>query len=92
MCHYVNEWFITNKLSLNAAKTKHLFLHRQSSRYGITLRLPTITFSSIDKKGESFIKFIEATIDGNITWNKYIELVENKTSKLYVYYIVIYII
>ena len=47
----------------------------------ILLRLPTITFNSIEIKHESFIKFLGVIIDKNITWNKHIELVEKKISK-----------
>ena len=72
----VNEWFMANKLSLNSGKTKYIFFHKQGARDSIPLRLPTITFNSIEIKRESFI-----IIDENITWNKYIELVENKISK-----------
>ena len=45
------------------------------------LRLPTITFNSIKIKHESSVKFLGVIIDENITWNKHIELVENKISK-----------
>ena len=79
--HYVNEWFTANKLSLNAGKTKYLFFHKQSVRDGIPLRLPTITFNSIEIKRESSVKFLGVITDENITWNKHIELVENKISK-----------
>ena len=41
----------------------------------------TITFSSIEIKHESSVKFLGVVIDENITWNKHIELVENKISK-----------
>ena len=41
----------------------------------------TITFSSIEIKHESSAKFLGVIIDKNITWNKHIELVENKISK-----------
>ena len=47
----------------------------------IPLRLPTLTFNSIEIKRESSVKFVGVIIDENITWNKYIELVENKISK-----------
>ena len=45
------------------------------------MRLPTITFISIEIKRESFIKFLRVIINENITWNKHIELDENKISK-----------
>ena len=83
--HYVNKWFLANKLSLNAGKTKYLFFHKQSARDSILLRLPTITFNSIKIKRESFIKFLGELIDEKITWNKHIELVENEISKKYGY-------
>ena len=79
--HYVNEWFVANKLSLNTGKTKYLFFHKQSARNSIPLRLPTITFNSTKIKRESFIKFLGVVIGEDITWNKHIEFVEDKISK-----------
>ena len=78
---YVNEWFIANKLSLNAGKTKYLFFDEQSARDSIPVTLPTTTFDSIEIKREFFIKFLGVIKDYNISWNKYIEPVENKISK-----------
>ena len=77
----VNEWFLANKLFLNAGKTKYLFFHKPSAWDSIPLGLPTITFSSVKIKSESSVKFLGVIIDENITWNKHIELVENKISK-----------
>ena len=76
--HYVNEWFIANKLSLNSRKTKFLLFYKQSARGSIPLSLHTITFNSIEIKCESFIKFLGVIIDESITWIKHIELAENK--------------
>ena len=76
---YVNEWFLANKLSLNAGKTKYLFFHKPSACDSIPLRLPTTTFNNIEIKRESSVKFLGVIIDENITWNKHIEL-ENKIS------------
>ena len=63
------------------SKNQYLFFHKQSARDSIPLRLTTITFNSIEIKRESFIKFLGVIIDENITWDKHIELVENKISK-----------
>ena len=57
------------------------FFHKPSTCGSIPLRLPTITFNSIDIKSKSFVKFLGVIIDENITWNKDLELVENKISK-----------
>ena len=78
----VNEWFIANKLSLNAEKTKYLFFHKQRVIENIPLKLPNLTFNGVEIKRESSIKFLGVMIDENITWRKHIELVENKMSKL----------
>ena len=67
--------------ALNAGKTKYLFFHKPSACDSIPLRLPTITFNNIEIKRESSVKFLGVIIDENITWNKHIELVENKISK-----------
>ena len=74
-------FFILTKTSLNAVKTKYLLFHKPSACDSIPLSLPTITFSSIEVKCESSVKFLGVIIDENITWNKHIELVENKISK-----------
>ena len=57
------------------------FFNKPSACDSIPLRLPTITFNSIEIKRESSVKFLGVIIDENITWNKHIELVENKISK-----------
>ena len=57
------------------------FFHKPSACDSIPLRLPTITFNSIEIKRESSVKFLGVIIDENITWNKHIELVDNKMSK-----------
>ena len=36
----INQWFISNKLSLNVSKTKYLFFHKPSKRDDIPLLLP----------------------------------------------------
>ena len=63
--------FIANKLFLKAGKTKYLFFHKKSAHDSIPMRLPTLTFNSIELKRESFFGVI---IDENNTWNKHIEL------------------
>ena len=64
-----------------AGKTKYLFFHKPSTCDSIPLRLPTITFNSIEIKREFSAKFLGVIIDENITCNKHIELIDNKISK-----------
>ena len=56
--HFVNNWFLANKLSLNTEKTKYLCFHKPSTCDSILLRLLTINFSSIEIKCESSAKFL----------------------------------
>ena len=63
--HYVNEWFIANKQSIS--QNTKIFVHKQSARDSIPLRLSIITFNSIEIKRESFVKFLGITIDENFS-------------------------
>ena len=64
--HCVIEWFKANKLSVNSGKLNIYFFHKESARDGIPLRLPTITFYSIETKRDSFIRFLGVIIDENL--------------------------
>ena len=58
---------VYSKQTLNTGKTKYVLFQKQSARDSIPLRLPTITFNSIEIKRESFIKFLGVINDENIT-------------------------
>ena len=45
----VNEWFLANKLSLNAKKTKYVLFHKVSLCDSVPLQLPTITSKQKEK-------------------------------------------
>ena len=77
----VNEWFLTNKLSLNAKKTKYVLFHKVSMCDSLPSQLPTMTFNNIEIKRENSIKFLGVIIDKNLTWKNHVEVVENKISK-----------
>ena len=57
---------IYSKQTINAGKTKYQFFHREGARDSIPLRLPTVTFNSIEIRYKSFNKFLEVIIDENI--------------------------
>ena len=77
----VNEWFLANKLSLNAKKTKYVLFHKVSMCDSLPSQLPTMTFNNIEIKRENSIKFLGVIIDENLTWKNHIEVAENKISK-----------
>ena len=51
----VNEWFLANKLSLNAKKTKYVLFHKVSMCDSLLSQLPTMTFNNIEIKRENSI-------------------------------------
>ena len=42
----INQWFISNKLSLNAKKSKYSCFHKLSKKDNIPLMLPKLTISN----------------------------------------------
>ena len=63
----VNEWFLANKLSLNAKKTKYVLFHKVPTCDSLPSQLPTMTFNNIEIKRENSIKFLGVIIDENLT-------------------------
>ena len=76
----VTEWFLANKLSLNAKKTKYVILHQVTIFDSLPLQLPAMTFNNIEIKRENSVIFLGVIIDENLTWKNHIVL-ENKISK-----------
>ena len=46
----INQWFISNKLSLNVSKTKYSFFHKPRKRDDIPLLLPKLNVNNSDIK------------------------------------------
>ena len=78
----VTEWFLANKLSLNAKKkTKYVLFHKVTMCDSLPLQLPAMTLNNTEIKRENSVKFLCVIIDENLTWKNYIEVVENKIFK-----------
>ena len=58
----INEWFISNKLSLNVTKTKYSLFHKPSKKDDIPLVLPKLNINN----WKIHIKYIENKISKNI--------------------------
>ena len=54
----INEWFISNKLSLNVEKTKFSIFHKASRRDDLSLVLPKLFNNNQVIKRQSSIKFV----------------------------------
>ena len=78
----VTEWFLANKLSLNAKKKKkYVLFHKLTMCDSLMLQLPAMTFNNIEIKRENSVEFLGVIIDEDLTWENHIEVVENKISK-----------
>ena len=77
----INQWFTSNKLSLNAKKTKYSCFHKPSKKDDISLMLPKLTINNHVIERQEFIEFLGVLIDENLNWKKHIKYTENKKAK-----------
>ena len=77
----INQWSTSNKLSLNANKTKYSFFHKPSKKDDIPLMLPKLTISNHVIERQEFIKFLGVLLDENLNWKEHIKYTENKIAK-----------
>ena len=68
----VNQWFETNKLSLNIKKTKYMLFHKKSAKNEI-FRIPNLKIGSKNIEKTSSIKFLGVMLDKHILWNNHIK-------------------
>ena len=76
----ISHWFNSNKLSLNADKTKFTLFHKVRQRDDIPLVLPTLKINNTLIKRVDHIKFLGVLFDENLTWKNHINLIENTIS------------
>ena len=74
----INQWFISNKLSLNIKKTKYSFFHKPSQKENIPLLLPKLIISNYEIQRTESIKFWGVLLYENLSWKKH---VKNTTKK-----------
>ena len=77
----INQWFISNKLSLNIKKTKYSFFHKPSQIGNIPLLLPKLIISNYEVQRTESITFFGVLLDENLSWKKHIKYNENKIVK-----------
>ena len=76
----INQWFTSNKLSLNAEKTKYSFFYKPSKKDDIPLMLPKLTISNHAIERQEF-KFFGVLLGENPNWKEHIKYTENKVAK-----------
>ena len=75
--HKINQWFISNKLSLNI----EIFFHKRIKQDDIPLLLPKLKINNYEIKRAESIKCLGVLLDENSTWKPHIKCIENKTAK-----------
>ena len=63
----ISHWFNSNKLSLNADKTKFTLFHKVKQRDNIPVVLPTLKINNSLIKQVDHIKFLGVLFDENLT-------------------------
>ena len=59
----INQWFISNKLSLNVSKTKYSFFHKPNQRDDIPLLLPKLNINNSEIERSECLKFLGVLLD-----------------------------
>ena len=77
----LGDWFTANRLSLNIKKTKYTFLHKNSVKDNIPLKLPDLHISNKSIERKSSIKFLGVMLDEHIAWNDHIHAIKKKLAK-----------
>ena len=77
----INEWFISNKLSLKVKKTKFSIFRKASKIDDLPLALPKLFTNNQVMKRQSSIKFLGILLDENLSWKEHLKLTENKIAK-----------
>ena len=54
----INEWFISNKLSLHVSKTKYSFFHKLNKWDNIPLLLPKLNINNTEIERSECLKFL----------------------------------
>ena len=77
----INQQLTSNKLSLNAKKTKYSFFHKSSKKDDIPLMLPKLTISNDVIERQESIKFLGVLLNENLNQKEHIKCTENKIAK-----------
>ena len=77
----INQWFVSNKLSLSIKKTKFSFFHKPSQKENISLLLPKLIIDNYEIQRTESIKFLGVLLEEKLSWKEHIKYSENKIAK-----------
>ncbi len=79
------EWFCSNRLSLNASKTKYIIIRPPSLRGDLSNKDISIRNTKLNRIGnhcdEKSAKFLGILIDENLTWKEHLSHINKKISR-----------
>ena len=64
-----------------------MLFHKLTDQENIPLTLPSIQQNGNNIESENSLKFLGVILNEHLTWKKHIQLIENKVSKMPVYFI-----
>ena len=62
----INDWFLTNKLSLNVEITEYMLFHKLTDQDNIPLKLPSLQLNGDITKRENLLKFLGIILDEHL--------------------------
>ena len=68
----IYEWFIANKFSLNADKTKYSLFHKTSTTDELPLLFPKLLINDNEVERVESIKSLEVLLDEHLSWKEHI--------------------
>ena len=77
----INQWFVSNKLSLSIKKTKFSFFHEPSQKENISLLLPKLIIDNYEIQRTESIKFWGVLLEEKLSWKEDIKYNENKIAE-----------
>ena len=80
--HFGNLWLVTNKLTINAKKTKYMILHkRRDPKFLKKVKKFRLNVNNYCIKQVSEFKYLGVLLDNKLSWNRHIEILCSKVSK-----------
>ena len=74
----VYDWLCSNKLSLNVSKSKYMCFHTSNK----TVNYPNLKINNVTIDRVNDFKFLGLIISSNLKWNKHINHISIKVSKV----------
>ena len=71
----VNNWLVSNKLSLNAKKTKYMVFHKQNK----TVKDLNISINNVAISKVTTFNFLGLHLNSNLTWNTHAQEITKKS-------------